>query len=144
MYDNFFKIVGIILVACFVIYMAMKLFTLQVSIVEGLTNPLPSVMDSITNTTPTGETASAASRSASIKANIIKLQDELLISKYRKDYESTIINLDDLIGTLMIQKVLNINTSSDGLMSSLNDLNVLKSARDSLNVTMKFLDQLKN
>ena len=143
MYDNFFKIVGIILVACFVIYMAMKLFTLQVSIVEGLTNPLPSVMDSITTTT-TGETASAASRSASIKANIIKLQDELLISKYRKDYESTIINLDDLIGTLMIQKVLNINTSSDGLMSSLNDLNTLKSARDSLNVTMKFLDQLKN
>ena len=36
--DDFFKVVGIIIVGCFVIYMSLKLFQVQTNIVEGLTN----------------------------------------------------------------------------------------------------------
>ena len=66
---------------------------------------------------------------------------ELLISKYRKDYENVIIEIDDLIGYNMLKLILNMNASSnEALITSLNNLNTLKNAKDSLNITMKFLD----
>ena len=101
MQDEIFKIVGIIIVCFFIIYMVVKMFHLQASVIEGLTN-----QDS--STTPsTGEAGTATSYAASIKAQVVKLQDELLIAKYRKEYESVIINLDDYVGMLMIKQSLN-------------------------------------
>ena len=130
--DDFFKIIGIIIVSFFIIYMVVKMFQLQSNVIEGLTN-----------SDTYGETGTAANYSANIKSKVIKLQDELLITKYRKDYESAIINLDDYIGYLMIQQTLNMKL--DGEMKtqieSINNLNILKSAKESLNSTMAFLDK---
>ena len=92
--DDFFKIIGIIIVCFFIIYMVIKMFHLQTNVIEGLTN-----------TDTSGESGTASTYSANIKSEIVKLQDKLLITKYRKDYESAIINLDDYIGYLMIQQV---------------------------------------
>ena len=134
--DEFFKITGIVIVSFFIIYMAIKMFQLQTSVIEGLTNE--------SNISPTsGEAGTATSYASSIKAQVVKLQDELLVAKYRKDYEASIINLDDYIGYLMIQQTLNMKLNGDikTTIDLCNNLNVLKSAKESLNATMTFLDK---
>lgn len=143
--DEMFKIIGTIMVGFFIIYIVVKMFHLQTTVVEGLTNADGSTSSSTTSATltTTGEAGSSASYAAAIKALTVKLQDELLISKYRKEYESVIINMDDYIGYLMIQQVLNIKTDSDikTKIDSINTLNILKNSKESLNVTMAFLDK---
>jgi hypothetical protein len=137
--DEFFKIIGIIIVCFFIIYMAMKMFQLQTKVIEGLTNS----DGTITTTPSSGEAGTASSYAAAIKAQVVKLQDELLIAKYRKDYEAVIINLDDYIGYLMIKQSLNIKLNADtkSNIEVINNLNILKSSKDSLNATMAFLDK---
>ena len=137
MQDEIFKIVGIIIVCFFIIYMVVKMFHLQASVVEGLTN-----QDTTINST-SGEAGTATSYAASVKAQVVKLQDELLISKYRKDYESVIINLDDYVGMLMIKQTLNMKIDGDikSNIEAINNLNILKNSKDSLNYAMTFLDK---
>lgn len=136
MEEDLFKIIGIIIVGFFVIYMVLKMFKLQKSVVEGLTNS--------DSTSPvSGEAGTAAEYAAGIKARVVKLQDELLVGKYRSDYETSIINLDDYIGYLMLQQTLNMKFEGDikTQIESINNLNILKNAKESLNATMAFLDK---
>ena len=132
MHEEFFKIVGILIVCFFIIYIVVKMFQLQTSVLEGLTN------GSDTNTTIT-----SSSYAAAIKANVVKIQDELLVAKYRKDYETAIINLDDYIGYLMIKQTLNMNLNGDikANIEAINNLNILKGSKEALNATMAFLDK---
>jgi hypothetical protein len=133
-HEEFLKIIGILLVSFFIIYIFMKMLKLstnnQYSMIEGMTNN-------------TGEAGTSASYAAAIKAQVVKLQDELLISKYRKDYESAIINLDDYSGYLMLKQILNIKLDGDMKtnVETLNNINILKEAKDSLNAAMTFLDK---
>jgi len=133
-HEEFLKIIGILLVSFFIIYIFMKMLKLstnnQYSMIEGMTNN-------------TGEAGTSASYAAAIKAQVVKLQDELLISKYRKDYESAIINLDDYAGYLMLKQILNIKLDGDMKtnVETLNNINILKEAKDSLNAAMTFLDK---
>ena len=140
--DEFFKIIGIIIVCFFIIYMTLKMFQLQTSVIEGLTNPDGTISASSTSLS-SGEAGTAVSYAANIKAQVIKLQDELLISKYRKDYEEAIINLDDYIGYMMIKQTLNMKLDEDmkSNIEAFNNLNILKNSKDSLNATMTFLDK---
>jgi hypothetical protein len=135
--DEFFKIVGILIVSFFIIYMIMKMFYLQSKVVEGLTGG----SDKATPTS-SGEAGTSSSYAASIKAEVVKLQDELLVAKYRKDYESVIIHLDDYVGFMMLKQVLNMKPGdADANLERMNALNSLKNAKDSLNATMAFLDK---
>jgi len=140
--DEFFKIVGILIVCFFIIYMALKMFQLQTSVIEGLTNA-DGTISSSTTAPSSGEAGTAASYAAAIKAQVVKLQDELLISKYRKDYEAAIINLDDFIGYMMIKQTLNMKLDGDmkSNIEMINHLNIMKNAKESLNATMAFLDK---
>jgi hypothetical protein len=138
--DEILKIFGI-MVVCFFIYMTFKMFSLQTRVFEGLTNPDEIVSSSTSSSS--GESANAISYASSIKSRVIKLQDELLISKYKKDYEDVIINLDDYIGCLMIKLTLNMNLTGDldSNIKAIEKLNILKNSKDSLNATMAFLDK---
>jgi hypothetical protein len=140
--DEFFKIIGIIIVCFFIIYFTMKILQPQTNVIEGFDNGDGTISPSATAPT-SGEAGTAASYAAAIKAQVVKLQDELLVPKYRKDYETAIINLDDYIGYLMIKQTLNMKL--DGNMKSnieaVNNLNILKNAKESLNATMTFLDK---
>ena len=140
--DEIFKIIGIIIVCFFIIYMAIKMFQLQTSVIEGLTNPDGTISSSSTPPS-SGEAGTAASYAAAIKAQVVKLQDELLVAKYRKDYEGVIINLDDYIGYMMIKQALNMKLGGDikSNIEAINNLNILKNSKDSLNATMTFLDK---
>ena len=136
---DLFKLIGIIVFTGFIIYFIIKGFSLQISVIEGLTNA-----DGTTTTSAVpsnGEAGTAASYSAAIKAQVVKMQDELLISKYRQDYENTIINLDDLTSYMMLKQILNLKLdSNDSSIAAFQNLNILKNAKDSLNSSMKFLD----
>ena len=98
------------------------------------------VMEGLENASDTnnGIAGGAASYGASIKANAIKSQDTLLVTKYRKDYETAILNLDDFVSNLMLETTLSIDLQNpaDGL-KKLVDLNQSKVA---LNAVMKFVD----
>ena len=147
--DEFFKIVGILIVSFFIIYMVVKMFHLQTSVIEGLTNADGTIIsgsDALSSDSPapsSGEAGTAASYAAAVKAQVVKLQDELLVAKYRKDYEAAIINLDDYIGYLMIKQTLNMKLNGDikANIEAINNLNILKSSKESLNSTMAFLDK---
>jgi len=103
---------------------------------EGMENSATS--DTSTKSSTNGLAGGAQSYSAAIKAMTIKNQDILLVSKYRTDYENTVLNLDDLINTMMLQTSLSIDTSKP--MDSLEKLVKLNSAKAALNNVMKYID----
>ena len=98
------------------------------------------VMEGLENASDTdnGIAGGAASYGAIIKANAIKSQDTLLITKYRQDYETVILNLDDFVSNLMLETTLSIDTNNPMIgLKKLVDLNQSKVA---LNAVMKFVD----
>ena len=104
-------------------------------------------MEGLENQNPTrelnGEAASADDYAKTIKNESTKLQDSLLISKYRKNYENAIINLEELISFTMLKTTLNINIDPDNLSQSVKNLealNTLNNAKINLNSVMKFMD----
>lgn len=86
------------------------------------------------------EAAASTSFVASLKAKTIQMQDELLIGKYRKEYEDAIINMDDYAGFLMMKEILNTKMEPENFIKTASNLNTLRTLKDSLNATMKFLD----
>jgi len=90
---------------------------------------------------PNGIAGNAANYGAVIKAANIKLQDTFLISKYRSDYETVILNLDDLLNNLMLKTALTIDT--DKPEESIEKLSNLNEAKGALNNVMKFIDAQK-
>jgi hypothetical protein len=85
-----------------------------------------------------GIASNAASYAAAIKESTIKLQDSFLIGKYRSDYETAIINLDDFINNLMLQNALSFDKENPETAST--KLFELQQAKGALNNVMKYLD----
>ena len=127
---NLFLFMGII----FIVYLLFRNFNFEIK--EGLENK--------TKTAPTvpapnnGIAGNAASYGASIKAASIKSQDYLLISKYRADYETAILNFDDLINNLMLETALSVDINNPDL--SIEKLSKMNQAKAALNSVMKFVD----
>jgi hypothetical protein len=119
----------------FIIYIIFK-FT---KTVEGLETLTP------TSSGEGGVAGNADSYASTIKSNTIKQQDTFLISKYRKSYETVILNLDDLINNLMLQTTLNIDSNGkiDKVLESFKTLNTLSESKQALNQVMKFVDSQK-
>jgi hypothetical protein len=122
---------------CFVAYLLFR----NIDTREGLENPTDNKTTSASSSITSGVAGNAESYAANIKSTTIKNQDMLLITKYRKDYENSILNVDDLINTLMLQTALSVDTANP--MPSLEKLNQLNSARGALNSVMKFVDSSK-
>ena len=128
---NLFLFIGISLV----VYLLFRNFNYnnQYSLIEGMTDDSGTAATSTDN----GIAGNAASYGAQIKAATIKLQDTVLISKYRSDYETAILNLDDLVDNLMLRTVLSIDTNNPAAgLKYLADMNQAKLA---LNSVMKFV-----
>ena len=108
----------------------------KISMKEGLENAGETATGNAV--TGNGIAGGAASFGATVKANVIKSQDTLLISKYRKDYETAILNLDDLVNNIMLETALSIDQKYPLVgLKKLVDLNQSKIA---LNSVMKFVD----
>jgi hypothetical protein len=137
--DNSFFFNLIIFVSiCILTYIIFSNINFQ----EGLENKSGSSTSSSSSSSSSssnGIAGEAATYGANIKNQVIQLQDALLISKYRSDYENVIINMDDLVSNLMLKTILTIDQSKpeDGLTK----LAALGQAKAALNVTMKFVDK---
>jgi hypothetical protein len=140
--DDILKVVVFIIFGIAFIYYVMKCMHLQSSLIEGLTNENPDTVDTISSN---GVAANAMNYASTIKAQAVQLQDELLVSKYRKNYETAIINIDDYVSMMMLKMVLSMNTNDFNHKANielLSNLNILKNSKDALNTTMTYLDKL--
>jgi hypothetical protein len=132
--------IGLIIVVGYLIYLVVRAMLLQTSIMEGLTN----------NASDAGDDALAQNKASGAQdyANEInklhsKITDGLAIKDNRVSYENVIIQMDDLISALMLQKVMSINKSSitsDSLLDALDKINKMGEGKRSLNSIMKFID----
>ena len=126
---NLFLFIGF----CFVLYFFIRNYNSITSFKEGMTDA--SVNEgSSTN----GIAGNAAVYGAAIKAETIKAQDTLLISKYRSDYETAILNLDDLLNNIMLKTTLTIDPNNP--VEAVMKLSKLGQAKVALNSVMKFVD----
>lgn len=134
--NSFFFNLIIFISICILTYIIFSNINFQ----EGLENKSGSKSGSSSSgSTTNGVAGEATTYGANIKNQVIQLQDSLLISKYRSDYENVIINMDDLVSNLMLKTVLTIDSTKpqDGLTK----LAALGQAKAALNVTMKFVDK---
>ena len=128
---NLFLFIGI----CLVVYLLFRNFNYKSKTIEGMTDASGNDM-----ATPGGNgiAGNAAAYGATIKDATIKLQDTFLITKYRSDYETVILNLDDFINNLMLKNTLSFDKENPG--ASLSKLVELQQAKLALNNVMKFVD----
>jgi hypothetical protein len=126
---NLLLFVGI----CLVIYLVFRSFHYNPMLIEGMTDGSG---NSLSNAN--GIAGNAASYAAALKTATIKSQDTLLISKYSSDYESAILNLDDLINNLMLKTALSVDQNNPG--DSIDKLGKMQQAKVALNSVMKFID----
>lgn len=139
--EDFFKIIGFIVFCMFLIYYIVKCLHFQTSIIEGLENKPDTVA-----TTSGGVAGNAKTYVDQIKSITVKLDDELLMDKYKSDYEEVIIATDDLIDRLMLKALLSAKIDParpDAIVGTINIINMMKGGKDALNDVMKFLDKQK-
>ena len=112
---------------------------------EGLENATTSTSSSSSSSSSAnGIAGNASTYTASIKQKTVNLNDTLLISKYRKDYETQILNIDDFVNSMMLKTVASIDIGSANTPSKMIEnmklLNELSAAKESLNKVMKFVE----
>lgn len=129
--DDLYRIVGLAVVLIFVVSIATKAFAYQTKIIEGMT-------------------ASSTDKdkiSITVTSNNDKITDSLLVSKYRSDYEDTIINLEKGVSTALLSEVINnadtisADPTSKASTAAIATINCLKNFRETLNQAMIILDK---
>jgi len=118
---------------CLIIYFLFRNFNYN-PLREGMTD----ASGNSVSPPPNGIAGNASAYAASLKSATIKSSDTFLISKYRSDYESAILNLDDLISNLMLNAALSFDTSNPS--TSIQKLAQMQQAKSALNSVMKFVD----
>ena len=139
MTEDFIKIIGIVVIIGFLIFLAAKSLKLHMSVMEGLTNPTDA-------SAKTGVGASANGYASSLKNKVTQMQNDVLLmtnKDYKKDYENIVLYMDDYVNALMLKTVLSINVNADNASDNIENiktLNELNSAKASLNNVMKYID----
>lgn len=138
MSEDLLKIVGIVALVIFLLYLvsnSLKLhLNLQRTIFEGLEN-----------NGENGIGGSAGPYATEISKKATQLHDELLVSKYKSDYENVIMNLDEYLGLAMLQTSLQISPkdpTSPVNMELLTKLNTLHASKQALNSIMTVVEQV--
>ena len=140
-YSDLIKIIGMIIFACGFMYLAMRALKTPLKVMEGLTNSTPTSATALDDNKASG----AQAYSDEIKKIYSKLSDNLLIKDNRTAYENVVIQMDDLINALMLQKMMSISKDSlaeDTIISMLSSLNILSQGKVSLNSVMKYIDSV--
>ena len=134
--ENEFIYLFLFIGICLVLYVLFRNFKYNnhYSLIEGMTDASGNSVTTVSNNIA----ENAASYGALIKIAAIKLQDTFLISKYRSDYETVILNLDDLINNLMLKNALSFDEENPS--NSISKLVELQQAKVALNSVMKFVD----
>jgi hypothetical protein len=132
--DDIYKYVGFFIVILFLIYIVIRTLKFQFSAIEGMTG--------MSKTTTDKDKVPEA-----IKSNTNKLEDGLLIDKYTKAYEDTIIDLDANIDMFILEQVLqnaeqlSADPGSDDNQKIISKINNAKNFKETLNHAIKVLDK---
>lgn len=111
--------------------------------IEGLTGNKDDKKIGTTNQI-SGEAGGAENYLASLKANVVTVQNQLLISKYKSEYDSTLVQMDDYINLLMLKQILNIDmrkTNELSISKELENLVTLQRSKDALNDIVTYIDK---
>jgi hypothetical protein len=131
--DDLYKIVGLIVVIIFVVSIGAKMFSYQAKVIEGMTN-----------SSTDKDTISSA-----VSSNTDKLSDTLLASKYRSNYEDTIINLEKAVSVGILSEVINnaetisSDPASSKALTAMSSINTMRTFIETLNQSMIILDKSK-
>ena len=137
--ESLYKYLGLGVIIFLVLYFVLKSLTFQANIIEAMTNA--SSGDS------SNSFADKDKVPAAIKSNTNNVEDSLLITKYRKFYEDSIIDLDSNISTNILSLILNNaelisrDPGSDDAQKIITKVNGMKQFKDGLNDAMKTLDK---
>ena len=139
MSEDLIKIVGIVVIIGFLVFLAVKSMRLHMNVMEGLTNPGSSA-------TTNGIGASAANYAVTLKNQVTQLHNDILLlnnKDYVKDYGNIILSMDDYINALMLKTTLNIDPTAEDAAANLENIKSLielNSAKASLNNVLKYVD----
>jgi hypothetical protein len=126
----------IFIAICVTFYLLFRSYQYNPMLLEGMTDGSGNKIT--TASSENGIAGNAATYAAALKADTINSLDSLMISKYRGDYESAILNLDDTIDVLMLKTALNFNKEKP--LDTLEKLSKMQQAKIALNSVMKFVD----
>lgn len=132
--DDIYKYLGLFVVVLFLVYVIINTMNFQLKMVEGFTDPVASNTDK--DKVP-----------EAIKSNTTKVGDALLIDKYLRAYEDTIIDLDGNIDMYILDQVLKnaeAISSDPGSVANqaiITKINNAKTFSDALNHAIKVLDK---
>ena len=137
MHQDFLTTMVIIAAICFLLFI---IFSTMNTEKEGFVkkNTSSSQDSFLGNSSSSGVAGQAESYTADIQAQVIKLQDTMLLSKYRGNYENVVMALDDLVDNLMLKTALSMSPTNP--QESLTELVNLNNAKTALNNVMKFID----
>ena len=133
--DNIYKYLGLAVVVVFALYIVLKSMKFQANVIEGMAS-------AAAGTTSTDNLPSA------VKSNTDTIEDALTITKYRRSYEDTLINLETSAGVSMLSAIsknaetISKDPTSVASQKIITTINNLKAFKDSLNDTMVTLDKL--
>ena len=144
--DKLYKYIGLGVVGIVLLYIILRTLKFQLNIVEGLTSSSSSSSSSAS--APVGTNTDVINTPMAIDNNSTMVEDTLLINKYQKSYEDTIIALDKSVDFSILQTVLtnaesiSANPTSNDSMQTITMVNNLKQFKDSLNEAMTFMNSI--
>jgi len=143
--NDFTTIVCVLAMLLLAAYISNKTLIYLSNNLEGMETSSSSKTTSTSkSTSTTGVGAGAASWADAIKSATTKINDAMLVSKYRKDYENVIINAEECVNASMLSALMTSPLGADGNVT-VQTLTAIKNMNDSkvaLNEIMKYVDSL--
>jgi len=143
--DKLYKYIGLGVVGIVLLYIILRTLKFQLNIVEGLTTMTSPASSA---SAPVGTNTDVINTPIAIDNNSTMVEDTLLINKYQKSYEDTIIALDKSVDFGILQTILknaesiSVNPTSNDSMQTITMVNNLKQFKDSLNEAMTFMNSI--
>lgn len=136
--DQFFRFVGLAVIFLLLLSGAVKMLSYKKQVIEGMTNNRK--LEQLAE-----ENLENAAKK--IEARAEKINDQMLVDKYRSSYEDIITNLYDVVSSSLVVEIIHASDAiSKDPMSNTNTklidkLNKLSSFRETLNQSITILDK---
>jgi hypothetical protein len=134
--QDLYSVVGCLFIVIVLVAIGSNILKHQKRVVEGMA-------------TGTATTTDKDKISVAVKSSGDKIADSVLVSKYRRSYEDTIIELEHVTNLAMIKAVsdnaeaIANDPSSAAAQRAMESINTMDAFRKSLNTTMLALDKQK-
>lgn len=138
MNQDVLRIFGIVALVIFLLYVGSNTLKLHMNLQR-------TIFEGLENNGETGIGGSAAAYATKISTKTTQMHNELLVPKYKSDYENVIMNLDEYLGLAMLKTSLQISAkdpTSPENMALLTNLNTLHASKQALNTVMTVVEQM--